>query len=142
MSVASKTSALSGASLSVLAALVTATPAAAQPVQLGPVTVQDQTDKNALNHAPPVSTMPSTSLQDTPQAVTVVSGETMRQQATTTLGDAHYESIRVGIKFLLHGGHARVVLQRLAADRKQAKRSILARGGDLFPCGHRRNSTA
>jgi catecholate siderophore receptor len=88
MSVASKSSALSGASLSVLAALITAAPAAAQPVQLGPVTVQDQTDKNALNHAPPVSTMPSTSLQDTPQAVTVVSGETMRQQATTTLGDA------------------------------------------------------
>jgi catecholate siderophore receptor len=88
MSVASKSSALSGASLGVLAALVTAAPAIAQPVQLGPVTVQDQTDKNALNHAPPVSTMPSTSLQDTPQAVTVVSGETMRQQATTTLGDA------------------------------------------------------
>jgi catecholate siderophore receptor len=88
MSGASKSFALSGASLSVLAALIAAAPAAAQPVQLGPVTVQDQTDKNALNHAPPVSTMPSASLQDTPQAVTVVSGETMRQQATTTLGDA------------------------------------------------------
>jgi len=88
MFVASKSLALSGASLSVLAALIAAAPASAQPVQLGPVTVQDQTDKNALNHAPPVSTMPSTSLQDTPQAVTVVSGETMRQQATTTLGDA------------------------------------------------------
>jgi catecholate siderophore receptor len=88
MFVASKSLALSGASLSVLGALIAAAPASAQPVQLGPVTVQDQTDKNALNHAPPVSTMPSTSLQDTPQAVTVVSGETMRQQATTTLGDA------------------------------------------------------
>jgi catecholate siderophore receptor len=88
MSSASKSCAFSGASLSVLAALFTAAPADAQPVQLGPVTVQDQTDKNALNHAPPVSTMPSSSLQDTPQAVTVVSGETMRQQATTTLGDA------------------------------------------------------
>jgi len=87
MFVASKSLALSGASLSVLGALIAAAPASAQPVQLGPVTVQDQTDKNALNHAPPVSTMPSTSLQDTPQAVTVVSGETMRQQATTTLGD-------------------------------------------------------
>jgi catecholate siderophore receptor len=88
MSSASKSCALSGASLSVLAALVTAAPADAQPVQLGPVTVQDQSDKNALNHAPPVSTMPSSSLQDTPQAVTVVSGEMMKQQATTTLGDA------------------------------------------------------
>jgi len=88
MSSVSKSLALSGASLSVLAALSMAAPAAAQPVQLGPVTVQDQTDKNALNHAPPVSTMPSSSLQDTPQAVTVVSGETMKQQATTTLGEA------------------------------------------------------
>jgi catecholate siderophore receptor len=88
MSSASKSLALSGASLGVLAALSMAMPAAAQPVQLGPVTVQDQTDKNALNHAPPISTMPSSSLQDTPQAVTVVSGETMKQQATTTLGEA------------------------------------------------------
>jgi catecholate siderophore receptor len=83
-----KSFALSGASLSVLAALVMATPASAQPVQLGPVTVQDNADKNALNHAPPVTTMPSSSLQDTPQAVTVISGETMKQQATSTLGDA------------------------------------------------------
>ena len=88
MSFSRKSSALSGASLSVLATLILAAPASAQPVQLGPVTVQDQTDKNALNHAPPVSTMPSSSLQDTPQAVTVVSGETMRQQATSTLGEA------------------------------------------------------
>jgi catecholate siderophore receptor len=77
--------ALSGASLG---ALLLAAPAAAQPVQLGPVSVQDQADKNALNHAPPIATMPSTSLQDTPQAVTVISGETMKNQATTTLGDA------------------------------------------------------
>jgi outer membrane receptor protein involved in Fe transport len=88
MSYSRKSAALSGASLSVLTALILAAPASAQPVQLGPVTVQDQSDKNALNHAPPVSTMPSTSLQDTPQAVTVVSGETMRRQATSTLGEA------------------------------------------------------
>jgi len=88
MSSVSKSLTLSSASLGVLAALSMAAPAAAQPVQLGPVTVQDQTDKNALNHAPPVSTMPSSSLQDTPQAVTVVSGETMKSQATTTLGEA------------------------------------------------------
>ncbi len=59
-----------------------------QPVTLGPVTVQDNSDKNALNHAPPVSVMPSVSIQDTPQAVTVISGELMKSQATTTLGDA------------------------------------------------------
>ncbi|MEO8300934.1 MAG: TonB-dependent receptor plug domain-containing protein, partial [Rhizomicrobium sp.] len=87
MSANRKSFALSGASLSVLATLIMAAPALAQPVQLGPVTVQDQTDKNALNHAPPVSTMPSSSLQDTPQAVTVISGETMKRQATSTLGD-------------------------------------------------------
>jgi catecholate siderophore receptor len=77
--------ALSGASL---AALLIAMPAMAQPVTLGPVTVQDNSDQNALNHAPPVSVMPSTSIQDTPQAVTVISGELMKAQATTTLGDA------------------------------------------------------
>ena len=80
-----KSIALSGASL---AALLIAMPAMAQPVTLGPVTVQDNSDKNVLNHAPPVSVMPSTSIQDTPQAVTVISGELMKSQATTTLGDA------------------------------------------------------
>ena len=88
MSANRKSLALSGASLSVLATLIMAAPAGAQPVQLGPVTVQDNADKNVLKKAPPVSTMPSSSLQDTPQAVTVVSGETMRQQATSTLGEA------------------------------------------------------
>ncbi len=88
MSANRKSLALSGASLSVLATLIIAAPAGAQPVQLGPVTVQDNADKNVLKKAPPVSTMPSFSLQDTPQAVTVVTGETMRQQATSTLGEA------------------------------------------------------
>jgi catecholate siderophore receptor len=88
ISASRKTRALSGASLGALSALLLTMPATAQPVQLGPVTVQDQTDKNALNHAPPVSTMPSSSLQDTPQAVTVISGETMKQQATSTLSEA------------------------------------------------------
>jgi catecholate siderophore receptor len=80
-----KSIALSGASL---AALLIAMPAMAQPVTLGPVTVQDNSDKNVLNHAPPVSVMPSSSIQDTPQAVTVISGELMKSQATTTLGEA------------------------------------------------------
>jgi catecholate siderophore receptor len=55
---------------------------------LGPVTVQGTGERNALSHSPPVSTMPTTSLQDTPQAVSVVDAATMKQQATTTLGDA------------------------------------------------------
>jgi len=77
-----KTQALTGASLSVLALMIV--PVQAQdnsaPVSLGPVTVQSDSDKNVLNHAPPVSTMPSATIQDTPQAVTVVTGETMKQQ--------------------------------------------------------------
>jgi catecholate siderophore receptor len=80
-----KSIALSGVSFAVLLA---ASSAYAQPVQLGPITVQDNSDKNTLNHAPPVSVMPSSSIQDTPQAVTVISGELMKAQATTTLGDA------------------------------------------------------
>ncbi len=80
-----KSLALSGASLG---ALLLAAPAAAQPVQLGPVSVSDQADKNGLNHSPPLASMPSTSLQDTPQAVNVIDQQTMKQQGTTTLGDA------------------------------------------------------
>src|SRR6185312_6728937 len=80
-----RTGALSGASLG---ALLLAAPATAQPVQLGPVSVSDQADKNGLNHAPPVNTIPSDSLQDMPQAVAVIDSVTMKQQATTTLGDA------------------------------------------------------
>jgi catecholate siderophore receptor len=71
-----------------LGALLLAAPATAQPVELGPVSVSDQADKNGLNHAPPVNTIPSDSLQDMPQAVTVIDSVTMKQQATTTLGDA------------------------------------------------------
>jgi catecholate siderophore receptor len=77
--------ALSGASLG---ALLLASPAAAQPVELGPVSVSDQADKNALNHAPPITTMPAISVQDTPQSITVVTGEVMKQQGVTTLADA------------------------------------------------------
>ena len=80
-----KNLALSGASLGVL---LLALPAVAQPVQLGPVSVNDNADKNGLNHAPPLASMPSTSLQDTPQAVSVIDSTTMKQQAVTTLGDA------------------------------------------------------
>ncbi|MBA2590183.1 MAG: TonB-dependent receptor [Alphaproteobacteria bacterium] len=86
-----KTRALSGASLSVLGALMLAGPAAAQttaPVQLGPVSVNDNADKNNNNHAPAMSNFPSSSIQDTPQAVNVIDSATMKQQAVTTLGDA------------------------------------------------------
>ena len=65
--------------------------AADQPttLQLGPATIEDSAinDKNALNKKPAVN-QPTTSLQDTPQAVTVVGEETMKQQATSTLGEA------------------------------------------------------
>ena len=82
--------ALSGASLGVLVLL--AQPASAQdsngPVQLGPVSVDDTADKNGLNHSPPLASMPTTSVQDTPQAVNVIDAQTMKQQATITLSDA------------------------------------------------------
>ncbi|HET7086740.1 MAG TPA: TonB-dependent receptor [Rhizomicrobium sp.] len=87
-------SSISGTPL-MLGALLLAGPAAAQvatdknaPVQLGPVSVSDRSDKNGLSHAPPLASMPSTSLQDTPQAVNIIDQQTMRQQATTTLSDA------------------------------------------------------
>jgi catecholate siderophore receptor len=80
-----KNLALSGASLGML---LLAMPAAAQPVQLGPVSVTDNADKNSLNHSPPLASMPSTSLQDTPQAVNVIDSAIMKQQAVATLGDA------------------------------------------------------
>src|SRR6185437_9506423 len=64
-----KVRAMTGASLGVLGAMLLMAPAQAQdnsaPVQLGPVTVNDNADKNGLTHTPPVSTMPSTSVQDT-----------------------------------------------------------------------------
>jgi catecholate siderophore receptor len=65
--------------------------AADQPttLQLGPATIEDSalSDKNALNKKP-AGNQPTTSIQDTPQAVTVIGEETMKQQATTTLGEA------------------------------------------------------
>ena len=90
ISVCCRTRALAGASLGLLGALLMGAPAHAQSgsVVLGPVTVEGTGERNALSHSPPVSTMPATSLQDTPQAVSVVDAETMKQQATTTLGDA------------------------------------------------------
>jgi catecholate siderophore receptor len=76
--------------------LLLATPALAQsnaannsgPVMLGPVQVEDAASRNGQNHDLKLSTSPTTSVQDTPQAVTVIDSEIMKQQATTTLGDA------------------------------------------------------
>ena len=65
---------------------------AAEPatLHLGPATIEDSAieDKNTLNRKPAVQALPTTSLQDTPQAVTVIGEETMKQQATSTLGEA------------------------------------------------------
>jgi catecholate siderophore receptor len=71
-----------------LGALLLCTSANAQPVQLGPISVNDSAAQNALNQAPSVTTMPSASLQDTPQTVNVVDAATMKQQGTTTLDEA------------------------------------------------------
>jgi catecholate siderophore receptor len=82
---------LAGTSAGLLGAMLMGTPAHAQTsgsVVLGPVTVEGAGEGNALSHSPPVSTMPFASLQDTPQAVSVVDAETMKQQGTATLGDA------------------------------------------------------
>jgi hypothetical protein len=66
-----KNLALSGASLGVLATLLLAQPAQAQsaPVQLGPVSVNDNADKNGLNHSPPQAfrTRPRRSMSLIPQ---------------------------------------------------------------------------
>ncbi|MFO1249475.1 MAG: TonB-dependent receptor plug domain-containing protein, partial [Alphaproteobacteria bacterium] len=83
-----KSVALCGASVAVLALAMLALPATAQPVQLGPVSVNDNADKNNNNHAPAMSNFPTTSVQDTPQAMNVIDSATIKQQAVTTLGDA------------------------------------------------------
>jgi len=78
---------LAGASLLALSGAALAQGNSA-PVQLGPVNVGDTATKNTLGADTHINASPSVSVQDTPQAVTVVTSETMQQQATTTLGDA------------------------------------------------------
>jgi len=58
------------------------------PVQLGPVDVGDTATRNTLKNDTNVPGLPTTSVQDTPQVVNVISSETMEQQATSTLADA------------------------------------------------------
>src|SRR4051812_41350396 len=54
----------------------------------GRVWASAEPEKSGLNHSPPLASMPSTSIQDTPQSVNVIDSATMKQQAVTTLGDA------------------------------------------------------
>lgn len=87
-----RTRVLAGASVGLLGAALLATPSAqaqeSGSVLLGPVTVEGTGDRNVLNHGQPLAAMPTASLQDTPQAVSVVDQQTMRQQGVTTLGGA------------------------------------------------------
>ncbi|RYI15820.1 MAG: TonB-dependent siderophore receptor, partial [Acetobacteraceae bacterium] len=84
ISTSHKIRALSGASLGVLGALLLAAPAAAQPVQLGPVSVQDQTNGYQAESADPRRTAP---LRDTPQTVTVITGKLIADQNLLNLRD-------------------------------------------------------
>ncbi len=67
-----------------------ATPAIAagdQPIELGPVKVQDNAAKNPQTHDTGLSVLPTT-VQDTPQAIQVIPQEEMRQQAVSSLEGA------------------------------------------------------
>src|SRR5580765_3399663 len=80
---------LSGTGL--LVAQVFTAPASAQTddsFQLCLVSVSDQAENIGLSHSPPLASMLSASLLDTPQAVNVIDQQTMKQQATSTLSDA------------------------------------------------------
>lgn len=67
-----------------------ATPARAaddQPIQLGPVKVQDNAAQNPQSHDTGLSVLPTT-VQDTPQSVNVIPQEEMHQQAVSSLEQA------------------------------------------------------
>ena len=59
-----------------------------RPVQLGPVSVSDNADKNGLNHAPPLASMPIDQHPGHAAGGQCHRSATMKQQAITTLGDA------------------------------------------------------
>ncbi|HEX2591580.1 MAG TPA: TonB-dependent receptor [Rhizomicrobium sp.] len=64
------------------------TPAHADdPVVLGPLTVEDQADKNTQHHDTGLNVLPST-VQDTPQSINVISQEQLKAQAVTSLEGA------------------------------------------------------
>lgn len=90
-----KIRALSGASLGVLGALLLAAPAVAQPVQLGPVSVQDQANSYKAESADPRRTAP---LRDTPQTVTVITSKLIADQNLMNLRDVLINTVP-GITF-------------------------------------------
>jgi catecholate siderophore receptor len=75
-----------------LGGLLLAGPAMAQgdaaPVMLGPVQVEDAASRNTQELDLKLATSPTTSVQDTPQAVSVIDGRTMKEQAAASLDDA------------------------------------------------------
>ena len=58
-----------------------------QPIELGPVKVQDNAANNPQNHDTGLSVLPTT-VQDTPQSVNVIPKEEMKQQAVSSLEGA------------------------------------------------------
>ncbi|HVZ69967.1 MAG TPA: TonB-dependent receptor [Rhizomicrobium sp.] len=58
-----------------------------QPIELGPVKVEDSSAKNPQTHDTGLSVLPTT-VQDTPQAINVIPQEEMRQQAVSSLEGA------------------------------------------------------
>ncbi len=58
-----------------------------QPIELGPVKVQDDAAKNPQSHDTGLSVLPTT-VQDTPQSVNVIPQEEMHQQAVSSLEGA------------------------------------------------------
>jgi len=60
---------------------------AAAPLELGPLRVQDQRGNNPLNNDTGLATLPGT-VQDTPQAITVIPQQQLREQGVTSLEQA------------------------------------------------------
>ena len=63
------------------------TPASSGPIELGPLRVQDQRRPNTLDHDTGLATLPGT-VQDTPQAITVIPQEQLKEQGVTSLEQA------------------------------------------------------
>ncbi|HXJ02666.1 MAG TPA: TonB-dependent receptor plug domain-containing protein, partial [Micropepsaceae bacterium] len=57
------------------------------PLELGPLRVEDQRGTNALGHDTGLATLPGT-VQDTPQAITVIPQEQLKEQGVTSLEQA------------------------------------------------------
>lgn len=57
-----------------------------QPIQLGPLRIEDE-NQNTLNHDTGLATLPGT-VQDTPQSITVIPQQQLREQGVTSLEQA------------------------------------------------------